>query len=308
MNHVTHQSPTEATLPAKRHYDVVQLTAMGFRLLSVRLSAGSRIYGYYGPRTIRTGPRTFFKSGVRVDESEAEAMQFIANNTSIPVPKVHRVHKYNATTFIEMEFIPGKEAYVWYHMAPPDQRALLEELESYVRQLRSLVPPTPELVASAYGNYCLDHRIELNPAGPFSTHDEFHYFLRMNEDLSGWHPERFAAVVRAHKEKYVSKFAHGDLAPRNVLVHKGRVSAIIDWDCAGWRPEYWEVTKSKYAPLHTPKEWLEAVERGCGSSYELQLEAEIQLWTVAEFPSSPGQVFPCKEDLDALTQADEASC
>ncbi|KAJ7089794.1 kinase-like domain-containing protein [Mycena belliarum] len=296
-------SPKEATC----HYDVVQLTAMGYRFLSARLSAGRRIYGYYGPRTIRTGPRTFFKSGARVDESEAEAMQFVANNTCIPVPKVHRVYKYHAITFIEMEFIPGKEASVLYNMAPPDQRAILEELESYVRQIRSLVPPTPELVASVCGNHCLDHRIGLKPAGPFSSHDEFHHFLRRNVDLSDWDPGRFAAVVRAHREKYVSTFAHGDLAPRNVLVHKGRISAIIDWDCAGWRPEYWEVTKSRFVSWGTPEEWIEAVERGCGNSYELQVKAETQLWTVAEFPSSPGELFPCKEDPDALTQADEAS-
>ncbi|KAJ7659415.1 hypothetical protein B0H17DRAFT_954776, partial [Mycena rosella] len=78
---------------------------------------------------------------------------------------------------------------------------------------------------------------------------EFHCFLRMNEDLSSWDIE---SVFQSHTQKYASKFTHGDLAPRNVLVHKGRISAIVDWDCAGWRPVYWEFTKSEFASLGTP--------------------------------------------------------
>lgn len=36
-------------------------------------------------------------------------------------------------------------------------------------------------------------------------------------------------------------FAHGDLAPRNILVDEhGHVTAILDWENAGWYPEYWE--------------------------------------------------------------------
>lgn len=36
-------------------------------------------------------------------------------------------------------------------------------------------------------------------------------------------------------------FTHADLAPRNVLIgENGQVSAILDWEDAGWYPEYWE--------------------------------------------------------------------
>lgn len=257
-------------------------------MLWARITLGELVYGRCGPRTVRTGPHTLIKFGSSVDESEAEAMQFIADNTSVPVPKVIRVHKYNITTFIEMKFVPGKEGHVWFTMSRPAQQALVKELESYLRQIRSLTPPTPGLVASAYGNACLDHRFGVNSAGPFSNHKEFHRFLRMDEDLGEWDTERNNIVVQSHRLHYRSNFAHGDLAPRNVLIHKGRISAVIDWDCAGWRPEYWDVTKSRYSGVGTPKEWLEAIDRASGSSYDLQLKAEIRLWSAAEFPSSPG--------------------
>ncbi|KAJ7748741.1 hypothetical protein DFH07DRAFT_747088, partial [Mycena maculata] len=104
------------------------------------------------------------------------------------------------------------------------------ELESYVKQIRSLVPPTSELVKSAYGNSCT---IDLG-SGPFSSHEEFHRLLRMGEDPEDWRNEIYKVVRQeSHTRRYLSKFSHVDLVLRNVLVHKGRISAIIDRGCAG---------------------------------------------------------------------------
>lgn len=39
---------------------------------------------------------------------------------------------------------------------------------------------------------------------------------------------------------------HGDLHPSNILVSRSgspRILALIDWEQAGWLPEYWEVRK-----------------------------------------------------------------
>jgi aminoglycoside phosphotransferase (APT) family kinase protein len=46
-----------------------------------------------------------------------------------------------------------------------------------------------------------------------------------------WDHEDGNIIVQTHARTYLFKFTHGDLAPRNVLAHKGRISAIIDWDC-----------------------------------------------------------------------------
>ena len=38
-------------------------------------------------------------------------------------------------------------------------------------------------------------------------------------------------------------FTHGDFRPRQILVDDwDHVSWILDWQCAGWYPEYWEFT------------------------------------------------------------------
>ena len=76
----------------------------------------------------------------------------------------------------------------------------------------------------------------------FRNHDDFHQFLR-----AGFTVDSFGAfqgtdkVLISHGQQYATKFTHGDLAPRNIMVREdGTITAIVDWDSAGWFPEYWE--------------------------------------------------------------------
>jgi len=39
-------------------------------------------------------------------------------------------------------------------------------------------------------------------------------------------------------------FTHGDASSLNVLVKKGKVVALIDFELSGWYPEYWEYTSA----------------------------------------------------------------
>lgn len=244
-----------------------------------------------GDRTFRIGPHTVLKRGWAITEAEAESMRFVAAHTTIPVPRVYRSYTICGMVHIEMEYIKGENPLkLWDRMSQDELTKLMAELEDYVRQLRTLPPPYPEAVCAVNGASAYDHRFGIYPAGPFETHDEFHRFLREDTDLDSWNEEGWVEVFLSHSKSYTSKFTHGDLAPRNVLVRDWKIAAIIDWDSAGWRPEYWEVTKERYSDLGTPAEWHEAVQRGSGQSYELQLAGERHLYrsgTSTEFPTSP---------------------
>ncbi|KAK6856449.1 hypothetical protein PG995_006636 [Apiospora arundinis] len=39
-------------------------------------------------------------------------------------------------------------------------------------------------------------------------------------------------------------FTHGDLNPSNIFVRGDEVVGIIDWETAGWYPDYWEYTSA----------------------------------------------------------------
>lgn len=41
-------------------------------------------------------------------------------------------------------------------------------------------------------------------------------------------------------------FTHGDLVPRNIMVRNGGIVSILDWEMAGFYPEYWEYVKGHF--------------------------------------------------------------
>ena len=54
-------------------------------------------------------------------------------------------------------------------------------------------------------------------------------------------------------------FTHGDLNPANIMVSgtpgSYKVSGIIDWEQAGWYPEWWEYSKMQFGVAETD-EWI----------------------------------------------------
>ena len=51
-------------------------------------------------------------------------------------------------------------------------------------------------------------------------------------------------MLNCHKHDIV--FTHGDFRPANIIVKGSLVTAIIDWELAGWYPEHWEFVKAYY--------------------------------------------------------------
>jgi hypothetical protein len=250
---------------------------------------GRSYYGYYGPRTVRIGPNTIVKFGTSVGLEELEAMRYVSENTTIPIPKVFAAWSIRKAVVIEMKFVDGISAWSqWSHLTQTERDALCNELVGYVEQLRRIIPPSQTQVSSVLGGPVRDHRLGVYPCGPFDNMDDFHTFLREGTELSAY-KEYNPQVVELHETKFISKFTHGDLHPRNVIIDKhGKILSIIDWDCAGWRPEYWEYTKSQFVPFGIPQEWTEALKRATGD-YEFHHKVERRLWVCNEFPSSGKQ-------------------
>jgi hypothetical protein len=128
-----------------------------------------------------------------------------------------------------------------YHQ--PRRKLLLKNLLA-IKQLRLLEPPQRGAVASAEFKQCLDYRIGYTPIGPFLNHEEFHSFLRGHVPLESCTKVYGESVTRCHTRQYRTSFSHADLFPRNTIVRDGKNVAIIDWQFAGWYPEYWEYIKA----------------------------------------------------------------
>ena len=66
------------------------------------------------------------------------------------------------------------------------------------------------------------------------------------------------ALLAAHKHDIV--FTHADLHFSNIMVSDGHISGIIDWETAGWYPDYWEYCRAMRM-LTYEKTWNEFWDR-----------------------------------------------
>ncbi|KAF3482912.1 phosphotransferase family protein [Arthroderma uncinatum] len=164
-------------------------------------------------------------------------MEFIAKTTTIPVPKVFEtryVQRERDTQFcIVVEYIPGKPLnIIWKDLSEEQKTNICYQIDGYLSQLRKL---TGDRIMAADGGSLNVGLYQRRWLGPYDTVKEFHHSLAKGE------PHNLG-------DNHAIHFAHADLAPRNIIVDEntGRINAIIDWERAGWYPEYWDIVRMNY--------------------------------------------------------------
>lgn len=172
-----------------------------------------------------------------------------------------------------------------------------------------------KFVGSANMNECVDYRIGPEAVGPFANHKEFHSFLRGKISVEDCAKIFGEVVADVHSGDYRSCFTHGDLCPRNIIIgtgeeedgelfggsHQGeshgdashgdnrktrRIVSILDWESAGWFPEYWEYTKAHYGVGQGAlPDWYEKYGFADIHGYKRELAAEQVLWEMFDRPA-----------------------
>lgn len=167
--------------------------------------------------------------------NEALALRFIRENTTIPVPEVISSDWDRVT----MEYIEGQTLrQAWPVLTPSERSEIMAQLRDYIAQLRAL--PGIYLGRMDGQAVLIPGTMITRAGGPFRTLREFHYWLanplsRARAQSMHWHQ-----ITSQLGEDYPIVFTHGDIAARNIMVRDGRIVAILDWEFAGWLPEYWE--------------------------------------------------------------------
>ena len=71
---------------------------------------------------------------------------------------------------------------------------------------------------------------------------------------------------------------HGDLSSFNIIADDDKVTGIIDWETAGWMPEYWEYTSAWHVNPMNPF-WRDEVAKFLTPvEYELDMEKIRRRW------------------------------
>jgi hypothetical protein len=109
---------------------------------------------------------------------------------------------------------------------------------------------------------------------------DFHTYLRWGRPLAHWESEPDVVHIHSTPEKYSITFSYADLNPTNIMVKDGYITAIIDWEFAGWYPEYRDYCKMHQC-LRTPlwNNFYRAIEGEDGiAKYPEKLACEQAIW------------------------------
>ena len=201
-------------------------------------------------------------------EAEVRALQFVYERLSIRTPRVLRHAPFpgpdakfkaweweKGCWYLLMDECPGVPLdTVIADMSPAELDHIADQLAAVLKEMRACTSTTLGSVSGGpYDNRYMP--FPWQPPHAFSSVAEFLEFYRgMFLDFCG------AAFV----EKLFSCFpdgsdvpvhlTHGDLLPKNILVDGSTITAIIDWETAGFYPEFWEYCRMHDPGFQTP-EW-----------------------------------------------------
>lgn len=214
----------------------------------------------------RVGEHFCVKHGdVKLDE--ADNMHFVAQHSRgrMLVPRLYAAFHDEDTNsnFIIMEYIPGQslEA-LWKDLDEQGRTRVARQLKESLDTLRQI---------PSHGYYGRLGRRPFDdiflgsdtlPCGPFETEAEmneafYQRYMSLHPDLTlgrgaFYRDCVFPTVMKGHSPV----FTHGDLQAKNILISADGMPYIIDWECSGFYPSYWEYTNALWTSRRWSDDWF----------------------------------------------------
>lgn len=150
------------------------------------------------------------RAGKERIENEAASLQYIYEKTNIPVPKVYGAFELDGVYWLITEYIKGVDL---AELSEEKKLPVLEELEGHLLTLQSL---KSNVMGGPTGITIPPYRI---------THATKQDFWNLRPSTT---------------KEYV--FCHNDLSQYNIIVNPDtlKIRAIIDWEYAGFYPDFFE--------------------------------------------------------------------
>ncbi|MCJ1467407.1 hypothetical protein MMC07_006031 [Pseudocyphellaria aurata] len=239
-----------------------------------------------GARVVCFDNYTVTKSGRRVRPNEETAMRLVAEHTKVPVPEIFGSSYGPGGGSISMSLMPGVPLdSMWDRLDEAGKERLCREIWWMIAKWQQIARP-PDL---AHVYQCLadgsaattDPLLQdmRDPPRPLFTDDEvrariYERYWYHDHDHHGQEDDDESTldtllVTLPHSDNSV--FTHGEMAPRNIMVDRssGRVSGVVDWELAGWYPDYWEYANIMRAPS-TDLDWQRCMDRTAPRRWDLE--------------------------------------
>jgi len=202
-------------------------------------------------------------------------MKLVKHNIpDFPIPE-YQHSAYGSPDFgqIFMDVVPGSTLKsTWSGLDDTTRERICRETWAWVLLLRQIPKPSEQSLPFQYcadGFPSHDVLIEDLQKPPRSLLDDAAVRNRIYERYRHYHGERFAKELPDMLPRLNhSAFTHGDISQNIMIDESHSVIGIIDWETAGWYPEYWE-----YANVVKPgseREWGEWMDRTAPQRWNLE--------------------------------------
>ena len=247
--------------------------AIRFQTYNLLKTAGLYLYGRSHSRSVQRLPFGMYLKHGSIGESdrharEFEALHLVRSRVSIPVPRPIDLISSSTHSFLVTSRIEGDPVGIDIPTYTDEAlNGLAEKLKTWISELRTIGRPAGFAdISSASGGPIQDYRIPSSLAGPFEREKDFSECLRLG-----------ALPNLVHRHDHEIVFTHADLHMRNILAKDGVLTGIVDWENAGWYPDYWEYTKCHFSVRHA-KKWMKVIDTAFDHKYQEELEIERQYW------------------------------
>ncbi|KAF4464214.1 kinase-like domain [Fusarium albosuccineum] len=206
-----------------------------------------------GYSTVTPLSSKYLSKGYRQDEFEdaAKSMEF-ASQLGIHVPRIRRtIEDDEGGIYCVMDRIPGTTLdEKWPELGWIASIRIAFQLRRIVRRLRSAqstLAGSP--VSGNCRSYFLEDFFELPPKASAENINAFlnfwASFINIRHEIKKTPAEHAICPNPIFLSTQPLVFTHHDLAPRNIILDPQGQLWLIDWDCAGFYPKFFE-----YAGMH----------------------------------------------------------
>ncbi|KAI0117738.1 kinase-like protein [Nemania sp. FL0031] len=208
----------------------------------------------------------------------------------VPVPEVFGWRVDKGQNFVYMSLIKGQTLWkAWSSLTQMDKKAICAQLSQIVAALRQIRQPSPDrlFIGSITRGSVQDRYFDyFRRPGPLFDLLDFHGAVR----LAAFPPREYISIYDRYQPPLLLPatcdvyFTNGDLDLQHIIIAESgppRIVGIVDWQQAGWYPEYWEYCKLRLAACYNTdwreSGWVESIM----TPYEREWKAFYTCWVSA---------------------------
>lgn len=214
--------------------------------------------------------------------TEYSALEYLRDHAPrIPAPRPCGLLKLSNFLVMFSSYVPGEDLEkVWPQLDSSQKQDISSQVDTLFSELRSLPRASDMPLGGVKGEGCKDTRRSVRRSTtPIMTNKEFEDFIFTSERPPSSVYTQFIKSFIPSGDGLDYVFTHGDLRTANIRVAKDKsgkwaVTGIIDWECSGFYPDYWEMLKitntmnsfeksdwylylpKSLSPLRSPQRWL----------------------------------------------------